>query len=505
MARLDRSRLDAIRTGGTVDVGPSPTGPERILQIGEGNFLRAFVDWMVDRANAAGVFDGRIVVVQPRNRRQGTVSVLQSQEGLYTVFIRGCQDGALIDRAEIVQAVSRGINPYEHWDAFLACAANPHLRFLVSNTTEAGVVYEPTGRPDGACPASFPAKVTALLLERWRRFDGAPDKGLILLPCELIDRNGDTLRDICLRHAADWGLDGAFIGWMTGANHFLNTLVDRIVPGFPADQADALAARCGYEDALMVACEPYHLWAIEGPAALEAELPLARAGLNVVWTDNLTPYRYRKVRILNGAHMALVPTAFLAGADTVGQSVEHPVIGGYLRATLRQEILPTLAMDDGERQAYAAATLDRFANPFIRHALLSIALNSVAKFPVRLLPTLLEYVRQRGSIPRRMALALAALLAMYRTTEIADGLGRGVRGGQPYPINDSGEVLAFFVGVWKRYDADGDAGALCRAALARKAFWGRDLNEVPGLHAAVAEALSGILAGDILKQMEALG
>jgi len=504
MARLDRSRLDAIRTRGAVDVGTAPTGPERILQIGEGNFLRAFVDWMVDRANAAGVFDGRVVVVQPRDRSQGTVSTLQSQQGLYTVLIRGSQEGTLVDRAEIVQSVSRGIQPYRQWADFLACAADPHLRFLVSNTTEAGVVYEPTPQPADACCASFPAKVTALLLERYRRFDGADDAGLIILPCELIDRNGETLREICLRHAADWGLDEGFTRWMTRANPFLNTLVDRIVPGYPAEEADELARRLGYDDALMVACEPYHLWVIEGPAELEAELPLARAGLNVVWTDDLTPYRYRKVRILNGAHMTLVPTAFLAGADTVRQSVEHPVIGGYLRATLREEILPTLAMDDADKQAYAAATLDRFANPFIRHALLSIALNSVAKFPVRLLPTLLEYVDQRGSIPPRMALALAALLAMYRTTEIVDGLGRGRRSGEPYPINDSREVLDGFIEVWTRYDADGDVDALCRALLGREAFWGCDLNAVPGLHAAVAEALSGILDGRILAQMEAL-
>ncbi|MFW6154738.1 MAG: tagaturonate reductase [Planctomycetota bacterium] len=504
MDRLDRSRLDAIRTSGAVDAGPPVAGPERILQIGEGNFLRAFVDWMVDRANAAGVFNGRVVVVQPRNRKQGTVSTLQSQEGLYTVVIRGRQDGALVDRAELVQSVSRGIQPYEQWDAFLACAANPDLRLLVSNTTEAGVVYEPTPQPEQTCPASFPAKVTALLLERYRRFDGAPDKGLLILPCELIDRNGDTLRDICLRHAADWSLDEAFTRWMTQANYFLNTLVDRIVPGYPADEADDLTRRLGYADALMVACEPYHLWVIEGPAHLEAELPLGRAGLNVIWTDDLTPYRYRKVRILNGAHMTLVPTAFLAGADTVRESVEHPVIGGYLRAALREEILPTLAMDDDDKRAYAEATLDRFANPFIRHALLSIALNSVAKFPVRLLPTLMEYIDQRGAVPPRIALALAALLAMYRTTEVVDGFGQGRRNGETYPINDSPEVLAFFVEVWKRYDADADVDALCRAVLAQDPFWGRDLNQVPGLHAAVAEALSGILDGGILKQMEAL-
>jgi len=504
MAPLTRDMLDAIRADGRVTVGATADGPERILQIGEGNFLRAFVDWMVEQANGRGVFNGRIVVVQPRNRPQGTVATLARQEGLYTVLVRGRTEGQVIDRAELVTSVSRGINPYTQWSEFLDCAANGDLRLVVSNTTEAGVVYEPGPQPTDACPASFPAKVTALLLERYRRFDGAGDKGLILLPCELIDRNGEALKRIVLRHAADWGLDEPFVRWVHESNFFLNTLVDRIVPGFPVAEADTIADRLGYEDELVVACEPYYIWVIEGPAGLQAELPLAAAGVNLVWTDDLTPYRYRKVRILNGSHMTLVPTALVAGQETVRESIEDPVIGGYLRATLREEILPTLTMPDDQKRAYAAETLERFANPFIRHALLSIALNSVAKFPVRLLPTLLEYVDKHGSAPPRMALALAALIRLYRITEIRDGLGAGSRDGQPYPVNDDPEVLELFLDVWRRYEQSPDAAGLCRTVLAQARFWGRDLNEAPGLTDTVAAQLDEILAGRILELMQTL-
>lgn len=418
--RLNRQVVSAIaQRASAVAVGNLAELPERVLQFGEGNFLRAFVDWMINAMNSRGLFGGRAIVIQPIER--GLVELLNQQDGLYTCILRGVERGQLVERREIITAISRGIDPYRDWHEFLASAALPSLRFVVSNTTEAGIAYVEEPIPRDSCPRSFPAKVTAWLAERFRRLGDRPETGVVFLPCELIDRNGETLRALVLQHAGAWGLPPEFERWVTDHNRFLNTLVDRIVPGYPREETADLTAQLGYEDPLLTTGEVFHLWVIEGDARLATELPFTQAGLNVVWTTDLTPYRTRKVRILNGAHTMTALAAFLAGLDTVRECVEDSQFGPYMRRAIFEEILPLLPPPEEESRAFAESVMERLANPFIKHLLLSIALNSVSKYRVRVLPSLLEYRSWRGALPANLTLSLAAVLIFYR----GGGFGTG--------------------------------------------------------------------------------
>ena len=493
--RLNRKTIASIPHSAGVTVGRLAEFPERILQFGEGNFLRSFVDWMIDAMNRRDLFGGRAVVVQPIER--GLVDVLNEQDGLYTLILRGLQGGKVIEQREVIAAISRGIDPYRDWDAFLAAAAQPDLRFAVSNTTEAGIAYLDEPRPVGRCPASFPAKVAALLAERFSRLDGDPAKGLIFLPCELIDRNGDQLRSCVLRHAAAWGLSQECVRWVTGCNRFLNTLVDRIVPGYPHEEMGTLTATLGYEDRLLTTSEIFHVWVIEGDTEVAKELPLTQAGLNVVWTPDLQPFRTRKVRILNGAHTMTALAAHLAGLDTVRQCVEDTVFGAYLRRGIFDEILPLLTLPAKETRAFAEDVMERLANPFIKHNLISIALNSVSKYRVRVLPSLLEYRAAHHRLPPALTFSLAALLAFYRGTTIVDGALIGQRESGPYPVKDDAPVLEAFADQWRRYEHHCDALALCRALLARTDFWGEDLSALPDLLEGIAAQVARILQAGV--------
>jgi len=489
--QLNRKTLAALGRPPGVSIGNLTPMPERVLQFGEGNFLRSFVDWMVDAMNRRDLFGGRVVVIQPIEH--GLVDVLNAQDGLYTLILRGLQGGQVVERREIITAISRGINPYREWGAFLAAAAQPDLRFVVSNTTEAGIAYVEEPQPVEKCPASFPAKVAALLAERFARLNGDPAKGLVFLPCELIDRNGEQLRSCVLRHAAAWGLSQAFVRWFTEHNLFLNTLVDRIVPGYPHEEIPTLTEQLGYEDRLLTAGEIFHVWVIEGDATIAKELPLTQAGLNVVWTPDLQPFRTRKVRILNGAHTMMALAAYLAGLDTVRDCVEDPILGAYVRRGVFDEILPLLPLPAEETRAFAEDVMERLANPFIKHNLISIALNSVSKYRVRVLPSLLEYRAANQRLPPALTFSLAALLAFYRGTEIRDGALVGARSNGPYAVKDDAPVLEAFAAQWRAFSQHRDPGALCRAVLARADFWGEDLSSLPDLVEAIGAHLSRIL------------
>ncbi|NLX70367.1 MAG: tagaturonate reductase [Clostridiales bacterium] len=492
MKRLNKQLLEkADSVPDDVEIGPLYDMPERIIQFGEGNFLRAFVDWMVNEMNKQGLFCGKAVIVQPIP--QGLVDVLNEQDGLYTLLLRGIQDGRLVEKREIITSVSRGINPYTNWDGFLECAANPDLRFIISNTTEAGIAYVREDMPVNECPVSFPAKITAFLYERYKRFDGQHDKGMVIIPCELIDRNGDTLKEVVLRYTREWGLGDRFRTWLENSNYFLNTLVDRIVPGYPKEDAQHISAQLGYHDKLLDTGEIFHLWVIEGDRSFAEELPFDKAGLNVVWTDDMQPYRTRKVRILNGTHTMMVSGAYLSGLDTVGESVEDPVIGTFINRGLFDEIVPTLDLPRQEKEGFAADTLERFKNPFIRHYLLSVALNSVSKWKVRVLPSLLEYLSYRNELPKVLTFSLAALIAFYRGTNFRGETLLGTRDGETYKIQDDMENLKFFADEWKRFENHGDVNELCGKVLGNKAFWERDLNHIAGLKDAVAGYLDDIL------------
>jgi tagaturonate reductase len=475
---------------------PASAPPETgVLQIGDGNFLRGFADWMIDIANEAGVLDAAVTLVPPLPTN--IIDPLDAQDGLFTVLTRGVQGGAPTTARRIVRCVTRGVDPYRDPAALFACARDPKTRFVISNTTEAGIVYREQPRSPDKWPRSFPAQAAALLFERFQALGGQPDAGLVFLPCELIEANGATLRDIVLRHARDWALPQAFSDWVARHNDFLNTLVDRIVPGYPATEADRLFAEFGYTDALLVAAEPFHLWVIEGPERLANEFPLHQAGLNVVWTDDLKPYRASKVRILNGAHTASVLAAFCGGLDTVGEMMENGVVSRFLRRVVFDEIVPFVPLPEAERRGYAESVLERFANPYIRHELLSIALNSVSKWTVRVLPSLLDYAHTHGQAPAGLAFSLAALLRFYRGRFDAAGEFVGQRETGSYPIRDSRDVLDLFDATWRDPVHIRPAEAV-PTLLADARLWGMDLNTVPELASRVANALDRIEAVGML-------
>jgi len=450
--------------------------PERVLQFGEGNFLRAFIDWMFHRMNAADLFTGSVVVVQPLEK--GLVDLLNEQDGLYTLYLRGIQDGRTLAGHELISSISRGINPYRDWAGFLLTAHNPAMRFVVSNTTEAGITYLPIEKPVGICPASFPAKLTAWLAERYDAFKGSAEAGVVVLPCELINHNGTLLKECIVKHARDWELGEGFVSWLETCCIFLNTLVDRIVPGYPREEAETLQAELGYEDRLLCTGEVFHLFVLEGPGTLQAELPFDRVGVNVVWCDDLQPYRTCKVGVLNGAHTASVLVAYLGGLDTVREMMEDEDFGRYVRMAVFDEIVPFLPLEKEKAKAFAAAVMERFMNPYIRHELLSISLNSVSKWKVRVLPSLKSYVKHTGRVPLRLAFSLAALIAFYKG-DLREGYG----------VRDDEEILSFFRTVW----AGSTISSVIRKVLGNSAFWGEELLQVPGLEDQVARDLEAIV------------
>ncbi|HWQ62184.1 MAG TPA: tagaturonate reductase, partial [Negativicutes bacterium] len=360
MPQLTRKLLDgSFRFPPEMDLPTYPADlPERVIQFGEGNFLRAFVDWMFHRLNNSGQWGGRVVVVQPI--ADGLADRLNSQDGLYTLALRGLQDGKPTEDLALIGVISRALSAYTQWEEVLKCAENPTIEFLISNTTEAGISHDPQDRPHLAPPVSFPGKVTAYLYRRFSHFGGDPGKGMTVIPCELIDRNGDVLKKVVLRYAAEWQLPAAFAAWVEKHNLFLNTLVDRVVTGYPKDEAAAFAARLGYEDGLLDTGERFHLWVIEGPARVAEKLPFIRIGLNVVWTDDMTPYRTRKVRILNGAHTAAVPATFLYGLETVGEMMDDEVTGRFVREAVYEEIIPACDLDKEMLKSFADAVIERF-------------------------------------------------------------------------------------------------------------------------------------------------
>ena len=459
---------------------------EKVLQFGEGNFLRAFVDFFIDELNEKGLFDGSIAVVQPI--AQGMADNLNAQDGCYTVVLRGLENNAPVASKRIVTSISRAINPYASFDAYMDTMKNPHLRFIVSNTTEAGIAYSETDKLEDRPPASFPGKVTALLYERFKLFGGDKSKGFIFLPCELIDNSGDNLKAIVLRLAERWQLPQDFVQWVKEANYFANTLVDRIVTGYPRDEIKDFEAELGYKDDLIVTGEIFHFFAIEAPPAALKELaeamPFEKAGLNVVLTDDATPYKLRKVRILNGSHTMSVLAARLAGKETVGEMIADPLFIKYLQQGIYQEIIPTLDLSEDDLKSFAASVFDRFANPHIRHYLLSIALNSVSKYKARVLPTIFDYQKKTGRLPEALTFSFAALLAFYKGPE----------------AQDSPEIIEFFKNLWQK----DDIAAVVKEACAHEDFWDTDLNRLPGFAEKVTEYLQSICANGIQKTLECI-
>ncbi|MBK6595954.1 MAG: tagaturonate reductase [Burkholderiales bacterium] len=401
------------------------TLPIRVLQFGQGNFLRGFVDWQLDVLNERCDLDFGVVVVRPTSR--STAALLDTQGGCYTTVLRGIDDhGALQTEVRQISCVQRELDLALHFSDFLALAHNSDIRFVVSNTTEAGITVNTRDCYVDQPPQTFPAKLTRWLHERFIHFLGDPAKGLVLLPCELIEANGPALRDAVLHYATLWQLGPEFQTWLAQSCHFFSTLVDRIVTGYPTDEIAQLQTTLGYQDDFLVTGELYHYWAIEAPPWVALELPLQRAGLNVQWVANLAPIRWRKVAILNGAHTVLAAVGLLAGIHTVGDAMQDPEIESFLQAVLMEEIIPSLPFAESGLQVYAREVLRRFRNPFIQHPLQAIALNMASKCVTRLVPLIKTFAQANARFPQRLLLALAA--AVQRFEEPSDVLNSAVHG-----------------------------------------------------------------------------
>lgn len=468
-------------------MAPAQDRPVKVLQFGEGNFLRAFVDYFLDIANEKAGFNGSIVLVKPIEL--GTLfPAFKEQDYRYTVMLRGLVDGEAVEQTRVITSVSDAVDAYADYDRYAAYAKCDTLRFVVSNTTEAGIVLDESDRLELCPPKTYPGKLCKFLFERAQHFDYAADKGLVILPVELIDDNGIQLRRCVKELAKIWKLGERFEKWLDEACVFTSTLVDRIVTGYPRGEAEAIWQKIGYEDNIIVTAEPFGLWVIESEKDISKELPLPSIGLPVVFTDNQKPYKQRKVRILNGAHTSFVPAAFQCGYDIVLDAMNDPMILNFMQKTLYDEVIPTLTLDKADLMAFAEAVTGRFKNPFIKHALLAICLNSVSKWRARCMPSLLIYVEKMGKLPEHLTFSLASLMALYHGGELKDGKLACLRDGQPYQLQDDPAVLEFFATT-----ANLPVREQVEKFLGNESFFGPDLIRVPGIVDSVTESFEDIL------------
>ena len=460
---------------------PKSVAPERIIQFGEGNFLRAFVDWIIWNMNAKTNFNGSVVVVQPIDK--GMVEWLNGQDCLYHVNLQGRLNGEPVNSLERIDAISRALNPYSQNAAFMALAEQPDIRFIISNTTEAGITFDPSCKFTDAPASAYPGKLVQLLYRRYKTFNGCPSKGLILMPCELIFLNGHHLKECIYQYIELWKEDlGAdyegFKEWFTKYNYVCATLVDRIVPGFPRKDIAAIQEKVGYNDNLVVQAEIFHLWVIEKPEnmsieQLREEFPAEKAGLHVLIAESEKPYHERKVTLLNGPHTVLSPVAYLSGINIVRDACNDPVIGQYIHKVQFEELMETLNLPMDELRQFASDVLERFNNPYVDHQVTSIMLNSFPKFETRDLPGLKTYLERKGELPKGLVLGLAAIITYYKGGTRADGA--------PIQPNDAQEIMDLLSQLW----ATGDLRKVAEGVLgATDIIWKeskQDLNTIPGL------------------------
>ncbi|MBQ9328094.1 MAG: tagaturonate reductase [Solobacterium sp.] len=465
--------------------------PVRVAQFGEGNFLRAFVDYMVDIANEKGLFDGSIVLIRPIPFGDMD-AMFQAQDCQYTLQLRGRVEGEPYVETRQITSVKDIVSPFRDYEEYINVAKIDTLRFVVSNTTEAGIVFNENDSFEEKLNITFPAKLTQFLLTRYETFHGDPDKGLVMLPVELIDDNGIELKKCVLKYIDLWHLSDDFRNWVENACIFTSTLVDRIVTGYPRNDAETIWNELGYRDNLLDTAEPFALWVIESEKDISKEWPMDQAlsdktGMNVIFTDNQKPYKQRKVRILNGAHTSFVLASYLKGNDYVNQSMQDPIMKEFMLKTIHEEVIPTLSLPKADLEEFADAVVDRFNNPFIQHALLAIALNSVSKWKARCLPSFLGYVEKTGTLPQRLTFSIASLMAFYSSDQLVDGVLKGTRGSDTYDIKDDAAVLEFFQENSKKPTAE-----FVHAYLSSESFHGQDLTAIDGLEQQVTTYLDAI-------------
>lgn len=455
--------------------------PIKIVQFGGGNFMRGFTDYVIDKLNKETDWKGGIVNLQATPN--GSIQKMEEQDNLYTLFTRGIKKGEIIDEKHVISAIQKSVNPYSDYQDFLALAKEEELEFVFSNTTETGIAFDKTEISYQGPHKNFPAKVTVLLYERFKYFNGAADKGLRIIPCELIEDNAFVLRDIIIKYAQLWNLEDAFVEWIHQNNYFHNTLVDRIVPGYPKDDAESYEDRLDYEDQMMVVSETFLLFVIQEAGNLNERIPFNKINEQILVVDDIQPYRLRKVRILNGGHTLMLAPAILSGKETVKESVDNQFMGMFLKDAIFNEVNPTLGLDEAELKEFAEEVFDRFRNPFIKHHLASIALYFVSKFKVRVLPSLLTYVENNGKLPVNLTFSLVSLIRFYQ----------GSFGEKALPLNDEEVIVAKFKEIWTNEEYE----KVAELALSETSFWDRDLTQIEGLKTAVAKALYEIDHNDM--------
>jgi tagaturonate reductase len=458
-----------------INTGLEKLKPIKVVQFGEGNFLRAFVDYAFQRLNKEVDFNAGIAVVQPL--KEGMINMIDDQDGLYTLFMNGIKKGEKIQDIELITNIVKAINPYSDFADYISLAKEPELQFIVSNTTEAGIEFIESDTQDMQPPVSFPAKLTVLLHERFQHYNGDPAKGLTIIPCELIDYNSETLKKYILQYCDLWKLEDSFKTWVSHSCTYHSTLVDRIVPGYPRAEIEEYNNKLAYQDNLIAAAEPFFLWAIEGGDALKQKLPFHKTNLNVKIVDDIRPFKMIKVRILNGAHTAMVPFSILYGNKLVMETVNGSFTGTFVNNVI-SEISETLDMDKIEITAYTVEVMDRFKNPFIKHALADIALNSISKFKVRVLPSLLGYYNANKKLPTNLTFSLACLLQFYK----------GTWNNEVLPVKDSPEIMEAFKDAWQLKTLE----LVVTKVLSNTEFWGEDLTKIKGLSEATVLALNEI-------------
>ena len=439
---------------------------EKIIQFGEGNFLRAFIDWIVWKTDQKTDFNASVVVVQPIDK--GLVDVLNEQEGLYHLNLQGIDEGKPVDSVDMIDVISRGINPYRDFEDYLKLAEQPEIRFVISNTTEAGIAFDPACKFDDKPALSYPGKLVQLLYHRFETFRGDMGKGLIIFPCELIFENGKHLKECIRQYIQLWNLGEEFSQWFENACGVYSTLVDRIVPGYPKDTADQLKERTGFDDKLLDKAEIFHLWVIEAPQEIADEFPADKAGLHVLFVPSEAPYHERKVTLLNGPHTVLSPVGYLSGLDTVRECCEDEVVGKFVNKVMYEELMETLNLPKDELRKFADDVKDRFVNPYVKHFVTSIMLNSFPKFRTRDLPGIKTYLERKGKLPQGLVFGLAAIATYYKG---------GKRGEDDIVPNDDPRIMATLEGLW----STGSFRTVAEGVLADEFIWGENLNLIPGL------------------------
>ena len=463
--------------------------PERIIQFGEGNFLRAFVDWIVWNMNEKADFNSGVVVVQPIEN--GMVDMLNEQDCLYHLNLQGLDSGSQVDSLQLIDVISRGLNPYTQFDEYLKLAENPEMRFVVSNTTEAGIVFDPTCTLADKPAKSYPGKLTQLLYHRFKTFNGAADKGLLVFPCELIFHNGRELKSCIEQYIELWNLGEEFKTWFETACGVYSTLVDRIVPGYPRETIGSILDKIQLEDKLVVQAEIFHLWVIEAPESVAKEFPADKAGLNVLFVPSEKPYHERKVTLLNGPHTVLSPVGYLSGFDIVREIVEDDVMGAFVRKVMFDELLVTLDLPKAELEKFGNDVLDRFRNPYVKHFVTSIMLNSFPKFKTRDLPGLKIYLERVGKLPSALVLGLAGIITYYQG---------GKRGDVEIVPNDDKAIVDLLQQLW----SSGSTSKVASGVLGAQFIWGEDLNAVAGLTQKVTGYLDSIQQKGMLETVKSV-